>query len=280
MKRATGFDALRGIGELLRTGNCLIIGVAALVGYVVGGGRDFQTGLVLALSVASLGGWGNVINDYFDLSVDRVNKPWRPLVRGVVKPREALALGSLLAVLGVFLSMLVSPLCTVTAIAAAFLLFLYSWQLKRSGLPGNMLVASLSALSIVYGGLASPRPSASLVPGLYAFVIILGRELAKGLEDVRGDTATGIRTVAAVHGPRAAVLACAAVLFTLVAISPIPALFLGYGAGYLAAALLGVDLPVLYALSLLFRDPLANAWRATRVLKIPLFMGLVAFLLG
>ena len=74
--------------------------------------------------------------------------------------------------------------------------------------------------------------------------------------------------------------ASGAVLLALVAISPLPALFLGYSTRYLALALLGVDLPILYALRLLWRNPVANAWRATRILKIPLFMGLLAFLLG
>lgn len=270
---------LRGVGELLRLGNCAIIAVAAIVGYTIGGGRDASTALLLSLAAASLGGWGNIVNDYFDVSVDRVNKPWRPLVKGVVKPREALALGFTLAATGVLLSVLSGSLCALVAAAAALLLFLYSWRLKRSGLPGNITVASLSALSIVYGGLASPRPFASLLPALYAFVVILGRELAKGLEDVKGDAATGVKTVAVVHGPKAAVVASAAVLLALVAMSPLPVL-LGYGPGYLAAALLGVDLPVIYAIALLARDPLANAWKATRVLKIPLLMGLVAFLLG
>uniref|UniRef100_A0A7C3WWE7 MFS transporter n=1 Tax=Thermofilum pendens TaxID=2269 RepID=A0A7C3WWE7_THEPE len=231
-------------------------------------------------AAASVGGWGNVVNDYFDISVDRVNKPWRPLAKGVVKPQESLALGFLLATLGILLSAFVSLFCALVAAAAVFILFLYSWRLKRSGLPGNLAVAFLSALSIIYGGLASPNPPASLLPALYAFVVILGRELAKGLEDVQGDAAAGIRTVAVVHGPRAAVLASAAVLLTLVAMSPLPALLLGYGPGYLAVALLGVDMPVVYALALLAKAPLANAWRATRVLKISLLMGLVAFLLG
>ena len=271
---------LRGVGELLRVGNCLIIAVAALVGYTIGGGRDSSIAILLSLAAASLGAWGNIVNDYFDVDVDRVNKPWRPLVKGVIKPREAFTLGLLLSALGISASALVSPPCALTAVAAAALLFLYSWRLKRSGLPGNVAVATLSALSIVYGGLASPRPSASLLPALYAFVVILGRELAKGLEDMKGDTAAGIKTVAVVHGPRAAVLASTAVLLTLVAMSPLPVLLLGYGPGYLAAALLGVDLPVMYAIALLARDPIANAWRATRVLKIPLLMGLIAFLLG
>jgi geranylgeranylglycerol-phosphate geranylgeranyltransferase len=74
--------------------------------------------------------------------------------------------------------------------------------------------------------------------------------------------------------------ASGAVLLALVAISPLPALFLGYSTRYLALALLGVDLPILYSLRLLWRNPVANAWRATRILKIPLFMGLLAFLLG
>jgi len=269
-----------GVIDLIRPGNCLIIGFAALVGYTIGGGSDPLKASLLFLGAAMLGAWGNIINDFFDLEVDKVNKPWRPLAKGIITPRQGLTLGLLLASLGIALSIYVSLVCGVLAVASFLLLFIYSWRAKSSGLPGNILVSLLSALNILYGGVASPKPQLSILPSIYAFTIILGRELAKSLEDIKGDAEAGIKTIAVQHGPRTAMQASGAVLLALVAISPLPALFLGYSTRYLALALLGVDLPILYSLRLLWRNPVANAWRATRILKIPLFMGLLAFLLG
>ncbi len=102
----------------------------------------------------------------------------------------------------------------------------------------------------------------------------------KGIEDIEGDKNAGIRTIALVYGVRKAVYVSTFVLALLIVASPVPVISFGYSMAYLAIALLGVDLPVLYAIKYLWSNPVENAWRATRILKIPLAMGLIAFLVG
>ena len=265
--------------RLFRTGNCVIIGLASATGYFLGGGRDPVIALLVGLASALVAAGGNSINDYFDHAIDLVNKPWRPLPSGQISPRTALIVSLVSTGLGVVVGYLISPLCGLIASIAALVLYAYSSELKKSGFWGNVIIASLSALSVLYGGLAAPRPELSFFPAGYAFLIILGREILKGLEDYEGDKFAGVNTVAATRGPRTAVLAGSAILLSVVFMSPIP-LLLGYDVMYGVFALLGVDLPIIASIAYVWRDPLERGWRATRLLKIPLLSGLLAFLVG
>ncbi|RLF03871.1 MAG: MFS transporter [Thermoprotei archaeon] len=264
---------------LARVGNCLIISLAAYTGYLLGGGVDSTTALLLSTAVALVAAGGNILNDYYDREVDSVSKPWRPLPSGRISPRAALVAAASAFTLGVLTSFYVSTLCGLTAALASLMLHLYSWRVKRMGFPGNLLIAFLSALSVAYGALASPRPHRSLLPAIYAFLIISGREVMKGIEDLEGDRRIGVRTIAVVKGPGAALKVSSLLLLSVVAISPIPML-VGYGLLYAFFAFMGVDAPIVTVLLYVRRDPVSRAWSATRILKIPLFSGLLAFLLG
>ncbi len=104
--------------------------------------------------------------------------------------------------------------------------------------------------------------------------LILGRELYKGIEDVGGDSRYGIRTIASSLGVGAAVLWGTVVLYVLVTISPLPAI-IGYCSNtvaYSAFAFLGVDVLVLVASVMMLSNPARNAWRATRILELPLLV--------
>ncbi len=266
----------------MRPGNSAIIGVGALTGYLISGGHDLLESLLLALSATLVGGAGNVINDYFDVGPDTVSKPWRPIPSGRISLTAARSAWALLTILGLATAVIVSWKCFIIALLAASLLYAYSRRLKGLGLPGNMVIAFLSLLVIIYGGIAAPSPIHSLIPGTYAFLIILGRELYKGVEDINGDSKYGIRTIASRFGVGAAVLWGTVTLYVLVAISPLPAI-VGYctnAVAYSMVALLGVDVPVIMSSLMMLSNPIRNAWRATRILKLPLLAGLLAFIVG
>lgn len=265
--------------SLLRAGNCLIIALAAYTGYLIGEGEHPTSPLLLAVSAFLIAAGGNAINDFFDASLDAINKPWRPIPSGAISTRAALIAAIASFSLGSLIGFLVSYPCGLVAVLASSLLLLYSWRVKRLGLPGNFLIAFLSALNILYGALAAPRPLDALMPAAYAFLIIAGREVLKGLEDLKGDRALNVRTLAATRGPRDALLAATFLLLAVIVISPIP-LALGFGPLYAALAFAGVDLPIVASLAYVWRDPVRRGWRATRILKVPLFAGLMAFLLG
>ncbi len=265
---------------MLRIGNAAVIGFAAITGYTVSGGRHIWDALLLALSATLIGCYGNVINDVLDIEIDRINKPWRPLPSGRISLPSAKTCAALLLIAGIALSLVLPPVCPVIVVIASFLLYAYSWKVKKTGFPGNIVISLLSFMVVVYGGLAAPNPARSFVPGLYAFLIILGREIYKGVEDVEGDRRHRVKTIAVSIGVKPAVIIGTLILFTVVAISPLPYFYMGMNIAYLLSAFLGVDLPIIIASIKIIRNPVKYAWTSTRILKIPLFMGLLAFFLG
>ena len=266
--------------QLLRIGNSTVIGFAAFTGYFVGGGRELLTATILFVSAFLIGGYGNIINDVLDVEIDRVNKPWRPLPSGRVSIRTAGIAAWFLLGTGLFLAVLLGIPSFLTAISAGILLYCYSRWVKKKGFLGNLVISVLSFMVILYGGLSSPDPLLSLLPGIYAFFIILGREVLKGLEDIEGDRAHGVGTIAVVYGIRSALVAASVFLSIVVVISPLPYLLGWMNTWYLVFALLGVDFPIIISLLRVWRNPVDNAWYSTRILKIPLLMGLIAFTTG
>lgn len=272
-------DKLRAWLSLVRIGNTIAVGLAAFVGYVIcGGDLSSYKPLLLFIAASSIAAGTYVINDYFDRDIDSVNKPWRPIPSGLVSARMAYAVALGLLCTGVAISMTISIPSLVIAIVAAILSYLYSWKLKKMFIVGNIVVSLSAALSIIYGGAATSNPIPASIPALYAFLINLGREFVKGIEDVEGDKMYGVNTLATRYGVHTAYTASLTVLLLLVAISPLPFIALNYSLMYLLIAVVGVDIPILVALFTARKKDPESAWRATRIMKISLLMGLIAFL--
>ena len=276
---------VRGAFELLRPLNLVIAAAGvALGGLLVGGGwPGAEAGrrlLVAALSAVLIGGGANALNDLFDLAIDRVNRPRRPLPAGRATPVVAKGLWVALSAAGVALSFALSAAHVAMALFAALALFAYSAWLKRRGLAGNVLVALVLGLALVYGGWAVGPPEAALVGAAFAFLTTLAREITKDLEDVRGDAAAAAQTLPLRYGPRRAADVAALVVALAVALTPLPFLALGYGGLYLGLVLFAV-VPLLVALRLLLTsDPVASAYRASAALKWSMVLGLVALAAG
>ena len=180
--------------------------------------------LLVASTVLIMAG-GNVINDYFDTRIDRVNKPHGVIVGRSVKRRVAMAVHWALSGTGLLIGLFVAwrthqlKLAIIPVFAVGALWF-YSTTFKRQLLIGNGLVATLSALVPLLVGLyeipalehaltATPVDFRSLwwwVLGYsaFAFASALLRELQKDMADVRGDAAAGCRTVPIAWGMKAA----------------------------------------------------------------------------
>lgn len=265
--------------SLVRIGNVLMMGLATIVGYVSGGGSEVKHMLLATIVTMLVGAGGNIVNDYFDRFIDAVNKPWRPIPSGIISPLTAHIASIGFMITGIALSILLPFPCFIIAVIASLLLYEYSHWIKRTGIPGNIVIALLSGLSILYGGFAAGNPEASILPSIYAFLLIFGREIYKGIEDVEGDRKYGIRTVAVVLGEKVAFIIGTIILLLVIAISPIPYIMYDYNILYLVLALLGVDPLIAYSIYLVAKNP-RNAWKATRILKIPLLVGLLAFLVG
>ncbi len=153
--------------------------------------------LVVALTVA----FGFVINDYVDVELDRATKPGRPLPSGAVTLGEARVLGVLTAALALGVAALVSEPLRLIAWLSLLLTAAYALWLKRTVLLGNVTIAVLNSLVLLYGALAGAGPNA-LVWCLLTTVVsfTLAQELLYTVDDRAGDQQAGISTTAVCFG--------------------------------------------------------------------------------
>ncbi len=241
---------------------------------------------VLTVVLAAAGGY--VINDYFDAEVDAVNKPYRPIPSGIVSRNEALVFSIVLALAAITLSLKSGPISFAFVILNTALLYAYSYKLKELGFLGNVVVAFEGAASIIYGGLATSEPLGKLelvnqtfLPALYAFLLLLGREIVKTIEDYRADALRNVRSLPRVLGIRRAAMVASIILLSVVAISPLP-IMLGFGVVYCVLALM-TDIIIIYSVIMLvhMREKSAEAVAAKlrSYLKVAIFVGSLAFLL-
>lgn len=233
--------------RLLRPLNSLMSGFGVIVGSAIVGRLPpyrLALGFIVGFLIA---GYAMIINDIADLKVDSINAPDKPIPSGRVSLGRARAYAAALAIAGNAAAVPLGPLPLITALAFTALSYAYSFYLKRLGLPGNVAVALSMAIPILYGGMINGRYSALLLSLFFAAVFAgTGREIIKGIVDVKGDASAGIMTVAARKGGEYAARLAAALIAAAVAISYAPPL-LG-----LKGIPLAVYLPLITLVDLLF----------------------------
>ncbi|MGK7397038.1 MAG: geranylgeranylglycerol-phosphate geranylgeranyltransferase [Candidatus Cyclobacteriaceae bacterium M3_2C_046] len=197
--------------RLIRVQNLLIIFLTQyLVAIFLIGTSDnwwlylFDPGLfLLSFSTLLIAAAGYIINDYYDIKIDYINKPHRVIVGRLIKRRHALFIHlslNILAVLtGIFLSLWIGFIYAITA----FLLWFYSNHLKRLPFIGNLLVSFLTGLSLFILALYYRENEILIyVYAVFAFGITLIREIIKDMEDLKGDANFGCRTLPVIWGIR------------------------------------------------------------------------------
>jgi 4-hydroxybenzoate polyprenyltransferase len=197
--------------RLIRAGNLLII---VLTQYLV---RIFLVGpkenwlqhladsrfFLLSLSTVLIAAAGYIINDYYDIKIDTINKPRRVVIGRMLRRRHAMVTHTAFNALGIGLGLLVGLKVAAVNLLAAFVLWLYSNQLKRLPFIGNFTVALLTAASLLVIIVYVPRNGFLVVTfAVFAFFISLIREIIKDMEDLRGDATFGCQTLPIVWGIR------------------------------------------------------------------------------
>jgi 4-hydroxybenzoate polyprenyltransferase len=166
---------------------------------------------------------GYIINDYFDLNIDLVNKPDKLVVEKIIHRRWVILWHLLLSFIGIGISFYIGFKCNMIELgfanmACVFLLFVYSTTLKKKLLIGNLLISLLTAWVVLVIGLEnihllieknSTVGSAVDIGRLtritflyagFAFTISLIREVIKDCEDMEGDSRYGCKTMPIVWG--------------------------------------------------------------------------------
>lgn len=166
---------------------------------------------------------GYIINDYFDINIDQVNKPAKMVVQKIISRHWAIFFHLVITMAGLALSGYVgiktSPVILVANIVCSLLLWAYSTRFKKKLLSGNIIIAGLTAWTVLVLYFATNSMlfstsdiSSGLVSGMsriykfaalyagFAFIISLIREVVKDMEDMLGDARYQCQTMPIVWG--------------------------------------------------------------------------------
>ncbi|MFN7791677.1 MAG: geranylgeranylglycerol-phosphate geranylgeranyltransferase [Cyclobacteriaceae bacterium] len=163
---------------------------------------DFWLFLIVA-STVMIAAAGYIINDYYDIKIDLINKPDRVVIGKTITRRYAIFFHTVISVAGVGKGLLINWKVGAVNFVSVFLLWLYSNNLKRLPLIGNLVVSLLAGLSIfLLSFLYEQYLPLVMTYSLFAFFMTLIREIVKDMEDMKGDTTFGCRTLPIVWGIR------------------------------------------------------------------------------
>lgn len=284
MSRKSGANKLIAYVKLTRPQNGIMMFIAVLVGVLFSESRSvtiYQAPLAF-LTAFSLSGSSMAINDYFDRDVDAINSPGRPIPSGMVSPMSAIIFSFTLGVLGLAAAASTSYVCLAFATLVYASAILYNSLVKTTGLPGNMLVSFNVVAPFIYGSLMSDGTVGAkvLIFALLAFLANTGREIIKGISDVKGDTLRGVRSVARSMGERSAAVLGAALYVSAICLSPLPYI-LGYVSLLYVPIVLICDAGFIYSSVSIIRSPSKeNAIRVKNQSLIWMFIALISFMAG
>ncbi len=177
--------------------------------FLIGPAADYQVYLLdinlflICIGTVVIAAAGYIINDYYDVKIDYVNRPKKVVVDKILKRRAAMFFHTGLNLAGIAIGLLVSLKIALINLMAAVCLWAYSNQLKRMPFVGNLSVALLSALAIAIIGLHyEDQTKIVYFYAIFAFFISLIREIIKDIEDLKGDATFGCKTLPVVWGVR------------------------------------------------------------------------------
>jgi len=271
-----------GFLRLIRPLNCLMMGFAVIVGASLVSSLNFSMNLLLGFITSfTLTGASMAINDYYDRDIDAINEPKRPIPSGRVSPKEALFFALVLSLVGFIAASMTNTPCLIVAVIAWIASMTYVTKGKRTGLPGNFLVSICVAIPFIYGGFVVEKIELPIV--IFAAIVFLsntGREITKGIVDVRGDIYRNIRTIAVLYGEKDAASASSIFFISAVSLTPFPWLW-GLVSNWFLPLVILTDIGLIASSISLMRDYSRDNARRVKNLSLVWFItGLLAFLAG
>lgn len=240
-------------------------------------GIALLSGIVAAFVCAG----ANVINDIFDLEIDRINKPHRVIASGAMSLMAARRYYVFLTGSAVILSAWINWAVFGIVVFSVLLLYYYSVYLKRTPIWGNLTVCFFTSVNFLAGGMAFDQTEHAWYPALFTFLFQFGRELLKDVEDIEGDRVGGANTFPVLYGVRASLL-IVTLSFIILSIAMYWPYHTGfYGKWYALIVLIGL-MPLIVAVTfMMWRDTSAlKIRRLNQLLKLAMFIGLFAIYNG
>lgn len=255
--------------------------------------------ILLMVSSVIIAAAGYIINDYFDLNIDRINKPDKLVVGKIISRRWVIFWHLFLSTTGVILGFYIDFKTNVRFLGIAnficvALLFLYSISLKKKVLSGNIVISSLTAWVILVvswcetSNLLQPNLIASNTEKItrisflyagFAFVISLIREVVKDVEDIEGDRRYGCNTMPIAWGINVTKVFVAVWLVVLIsALSMVQFYVLVFKWWWSATyCILLIIIPLLYVFKKLFSATATHDYhRLSSLIKLIMFTGILS----
>jgi 4-hydroxybenzoate polyprenyltransferase len=196
---------LRAFIRLVRFGNLVMIGFSQYlikIFFIDNSVESFWehftdiSFFLLSASTILVAAAGYIVNDYYDIKIDLINKPEQVVVGNVIQRRTALFTNFILNALAVLIGWYLSWKIALVNLACIFLLWWYSNRLKREPFVGNLAIAVLTATTVwIVAFYYNQHWEEIYIYASFAFFISLIREIIKDMEDMKGDAAFGCRTL-------------------------------------------------------------------------------------
>ncbi|GBD90369.1 (S)-2,3-di-O-geranylgeranylglyceryl phosphate synthase [bacterium BMS3Abin04] len=234
-----------------------------------------------ALSGIFITAAGNIINDYFDIEIDKINKPDRVLPAGKLKPGSALLLYTLFSIIALFLSAQINLFAFLIIAFTCLMLFFYSYKLKKVIIMGNLVVAFFTGLAFIFGGVAVGNWQAGIFPALFAFFVNLIREIVKDAEDIKGDKLTGVITLPQKYKTETVIFILVFLTALLIVLTTFPFFLKIYNIEYFIIVMVVVNVLFVYFIREIKNNfSLQNLQKMSSLLKLNMILGLISIFIG
>ena len=277
--------------EIIRPGNAVMAAIAVILMMFVGHYYELPI-IICALIVFVCTGAGNTINDVFDVKIDEINKPNRPIPSGRISLENARNYAFALFGIGIALSFVDSYFVnsiwpSVIVVPAAVIMYLYARNLKAMPLIGNLTVATLTGFCFVIAGVVIACATNSLkilfisiYLGLFAMFMTLAREIVKDMEDIEGDKQEGARTFPILYGKKISSIISIILIVVTTLMCPILYIFKIFNLGYMLIMVIPIIIFLYSAYSLKLNPPEETCAKVSKNLKIAMLISFIAFVVG
>ena len=261
--------------------------------------------LLVILATVLIAAGGYVINDYFDVKIDRINRPDELIVTRTISKPAAMRLSIALSAAGIVCGLVIAILLRSWTLGILFviipgLLWFYSSSYKRLFMVGNLIIALLAGMTPMVVAMTNVAqlqlrfapilPYTTLTHDLYAwlggfalfaFLLTWMREIVKDMQDQMGDRELECHSMPVVWGDTwTKVFVTILILITLAVIGhlwyhvlPFP---IGWNSLSTRYIVLGIITPLLGALGLLWAAKIPSDYKNCQLLiKFTMFLGML-----
>ena len=261
--------------------------------------------LLLILAVVCIAAGGYVINDYFDVKIDRINRPDEVVVTRTVSKPAAMRMSIVLSSIGIVCGLVVAGLLRSLTIGILFilipgLLWFYSSSYKRLFMVGNLIIALLAGITPLMVAMANvallelrygtilpyttlPHDLYTWIGGfaLFAFLLTWMREIVKDMQDQMGDRELECHSMPVVWGDKwTKVFVTGLTVITLAIIGHLWLHALPFPIGWSSLStryiFLGIVIPLIASLWLLWAAKIPSDYKTCQqVIKFTMLIGML-----